>query len=196
MASWQPVVAVGDLHLQIDGTVMCGAHDQLTDWCEHLADNMISNGDQAIIWDIMEGQEKPEKWDLQIPVFPTNDLFETVTLNKLVSYNTLRWIVEWDIDPLSPSVTLGLLNRGEGRNVVRRLMVEYMWSATDNQAPQCKASTHSLPQENLYIRETHPSSKHRAMNVWSVWREGMCIPCMVQTNQLIDLVPDKEGSPW
>jgi hypothetical protein len=188
-----------------NGHLLCNVCDADKLWCQHQED-MIKDltSDQLIIWQKPENAEYPGLVYLMVPIFPSSNMWTRVDLRLHVTPTFVSYKVWWGDCPTAPVddtfgvpeyVYLTTLTPGEGRVILRQLMLEYMWCDKDRRK-ECVSSSHGYHEETLW-REHHKGG-HSLFYAedWSVYTTGMCIYCNMKTdNALSDptMLPETQG---
>lgn len=161
-------------------------------WCNDIALALTEMTDAALIWE-HDPNQLPSDMLLEVPVFPTNNFFELVTLIPIDKQQ--RYDVTWRPDPVDMTwFSLGYLNPGESRRTIRELLIEQMWANWPEQLA-CNASHHNVTAEAIWQQETRPNNKNRFVQFWSVYRTGTCIYCKTHDpSSDPSLVPERQGS--
>ena len=125
---------------------------------------------------------------LQIPIFPTKSLWARGELLYVGKFDAYK--VGIDTDESTQSVHIGFLHRGEGRNVIRQMILDWF----DGQfgastTVKCRSASHKPLQELQWTQAMKDDNK-RIQNLWSVWDTHSCIACIGLVGDMSDLVPD------
>lgn len=177
--------------LRSSGYIECGECD-FAKWCEHNEILTRERGDRRAIW-TNTSDELPESLFLEIPMFPSENFWKKVRLK--LDENMPRYAVHWR-PPLHPdnaeAPLIMFLNPGEGRNVIRTVLVEYMLYSMKPDA-ECKAGHHGYIAQIAWENDMKTSRK--TVQLWSVYTTDMCLTCLVNMNVTDpDLIPDRQGS--
>jgi hypothetical protein len=161
-------------------------------WCEHIEQMIKANGDAGVIFeDFTPGGV--EDLRIEVPMFPTSNLWQPVVLTphkKITAY-----FVDLDVD--SASYELGFLNPGEGRVVLRSMVLSWFAGMVETSTLQCKSKSHGFPAQKAWEQNMKDEGA-RALSLFAVWQQGTCPHCLRQLNDP-DLVPDAgDGGkkPW
>jgi len=169
-------------------------------WCPHLEDLVIKG------WDGIPIFKMPlsiGEFDLMIPIFPTTDQWAKVHLvdPDAAQDEHTRWTVYWDECPTvvrpenayPSSVYVTTLTSGEGRNVIRNTLIEYM-RADLKRKTVCEAAHHGLAAQRDW--DVRSQSPEHVVQAWSVYMTGQCLECRKVDPFAGDLIPDREGGGW
>lgn len=188
-----------------DGYIWCLNHGVNPNkvWCEHLQ-TLMSNRQDFI--PLFSQHPDVAELELQIPVFPSADLWTSVCLVDVSASNggdpsKRRWTVFWHKCPTSrstdpatapPAVYLCTIMSGEGRDVIRTTLIDYMKSDTNRQKT-CLAGQHGFAAELEWL-EYH-KGKTGVIQDWCVYVNDQCLACMKQSVSASDpdLVPENQG---
>lgn len=165
-------------------------------WCQHLADACRTRTDCAAIW-FFPGWEITElaERELSIPIFPTMDLWTAVNLVPHERFR--RYAVYWTHGHATNDLPEFVTNvsPGEGRQVIRMSLIEYMIGKIDVKTTECKAGHHGVQAQSIW--EVHMRQDNTAVpEFWSVFTTDMCVDCQKNLGSFDDLVPDKERNVW
>ena len=172
-----------------DGNIRCQSCPESPTWCMHVEMLTIENGDAEPIWEMGENEAM---FGLQIPMFPTKDLWaraELVYVGKVDAYT-----VGIDTDESTENIRMGFLHRGEGRNVIRQMILDWFdgqFGASTNL--QCMSASHKVSSEIAWIDAMRDDNK-RILNYWSVWDTHSCIYCKNGEGDMSDLIPDASST--
>ena len=156
-----------------NGHIRCTTCDSL--WCAHTEAQVVDHSDSVVIWNRSATTEPlVAEMSLAIPMFPTVNLWTTVQLVLDLTF-AARYEVHWN-RALGEFVQIGSINRGEGRRVIREMLVEHMYG--DRARPdQCEAGIHFLKAEKNW--QASRFSPQRAAWDWCVYTTGMCLTCLI-----------------
>lgn len=158
-------------------------------WCEHVKLFMMSGGDSIIVWEKPENAEYKGNLFLNIPMFPTEDLFIRVLLERVDALPRYRVTWAYDLEVQF----LCFLNPGEGRRVIRNIFIENM-KTSKVEEQTCRAPHHSVHAELTWQEMTRLSHK-RSAQYWSIYTTGQCLTCAkVDPTADPDLVPEQQRS--
>lgn len=164
-------------------------------WCNHIQKAAVLRWDAQAIW--VSGQEQWDSFYLEIPMFPNDNLWASVELIKVDS-KTPVYAVDWHECPtnLNHATRLCYLNPGEGRNVIRQVLVEYMW-ADRFRVKSCKAGHHNYSAEMRWQQDTKSGSSRLAPQYWSVYTTEQCLTCRIgDPSSDPSLIPDTQKTVW
>lgn len=162
-------------------------------WCEHIETLVRENADAEILW-----QDEGEPYDaleLEIPVFPTANLWGRVVLEKSQRIS-LAYRASFFIRPgiTADGVFLGHIHGGEGRYVLRSMLLDYFQGAIDPRTLKCNAGVHTFKQEMKWQSDMKDPNT-AIMQYWSVWVNKTCIGCAIDASDWADLIPDAKSVP-
>jgi hypothetical protein len=193
--SWWSGIADG-LLFSNTGEVFCAFCKEAQKWCSHLQNSMLDYSDSKLIWGLFPETESPNEIEIEIPVFPSFDFWEKVSLVRNTTGSNPVKEIFWTEITSQDHTFLGFLNPGEGRQVIRLLLIQQLWINFDIVNSACLSSTHGPQEQVRWYKQTSPNSNLRPIQFWSVYRTGLCLLCLKKLNSISDLVPDKEGSVW
>lgn len=180
-----------------NGHLVCSRFHPDTDdtphfWCAGIEKFIKTGRDMLMIWDKTPESMHPDTQYLQVPVFPTYNIWTRVTLTLDTRYE--RYQITWaKSDDLLDSEVLGYLNPGEGRSVVRSLLIQKM--ETEHELPKtCGAYAHNFNEEMQFrkrIQGPYAPAEH-----WMIWTTGRCIACERRLLEAFsdDVVPGREST--
>lgn len=160
-------------------------------WCEHIEDFIRHNADAEFWWVPVPTNERL----IMVPIVPTAALWVTMRLEykeKVAAY-----AVSFDDEAFVHF--LGFVHRGEGRYVLRSMMIDWFWGHVDTSTFKCDAFSHGYKREMMW---QHAMQKRSTSfpQLFSLWRTKMCVACHNSTagDDWDDLIPDVDPkvSPW
>lgn len=172
--------------LRTSGHIYCEECDEV--WCNHTKQAIIKRWDAAAIWDKPDDSEYPREFNLQIPMFPTTNLWTEVKLYLPENTPVLRYRVVW---PEKDWPTICFINPGEGRNIIRTSLLDYMLGDPTRQK-ECSASHHGYNAQHVWENDTKPKNKNVWPQMWSVYTTGLCLVCKNVNPTNPDLVPPNQ----
>lgn len=162
--------------------------------CNHVMQYLSSGDDAEMIWQHAPTWDmSAPRWQLNVPVFPSSGQYTFVYLTKTET-TFPRYRVEWlDERPKKAGRPhfLAYLNPGEGRNTIRKLLVEYMLGDREFVGRECTAAHHSVVAEQEWQRKLRLQNAILA-DLWHVYIHGWCIHCSNNTGLDPDLIPAEE----
>lgn len=177
--SWEPT----EFYWTDDGNIVCQACPSTPNWCMHIELLTIENGDANPIWEMGE-----LLWSIQIPLFPTANLWTRASLKYVTKVDA--YAVGISTDEATENIQMGYLHRGEGRNVIRQMILDWFDGQFGRSTTlTCMSSSHK-PFQELQWQEAMKDDNRRIKNLWSVWDTHSCIACSVSPDAFDDLVPD------
>lgn len=173
-----------------NGYLFCSYHENVA-WCEHLKRYIELGADKDTI--------KPSS-TIRVPIFPTSNLWVEVQINEPFSPHVQSAAMEMIYDPdFGPRVVvpLGIWNPGEGRNSIRSVILDYIWSKADlrdrpvGNTPlnlpvytKCPAKIHT-PQAQTKMK-TNESRNWKYVCVWNIVMEKACTTCYQESQGIND----------
>lgn len=180
-------IKLGEVSLICDtGRFLCMLCN--TNWCEHIEIEIKTGEDQKFIWYREENCERRSGILLEIPMFPTVEQWTTVDLSINENAPMPMYTVKWH-DNFICNVT-----QGEGRQVIRICLIEYMYSQPDRQMT-CSDSSHAFAEQMRW--EKDQKSLQKFAQDWTVFVTRKCISCLEKFDPNAmspDLVPDKQNA--
>jgi hypothetical protein len=172
-----------------DGNIECQACPDTPVWCMHIERLTIENGDAEFMWQNF-GEESA--FGLQIPMFPTKSLWTRAELRYVSKVNA--YIVFIQTEEGTEHVQMGYLHQGEGRNVIRQMILDwfdgrYGMSTTI----KCVSASHKVSSEMAWVDAMKDDNK-RILNFWSVWDTHTCVYCKNGEGDISDLIPDASST--
>lgn len=176
------------------GYIICKNHRNIdpaaesnTDWCDHLEYWCKQRQDLDMLI-----RNNSDEYLVRIPMVPTLDLWEIVTLNR-AEFNDKVMVVHWNIFP-NTTQFLTHLRVGEGRLAIRESLFQRML-ADPLRPKECQAAHHSYAAQ-MQFEKNMRTNKSFAEN-WSLWRTLHCLWCNSHDGSGDpDLVPDRERNVW
>lgn len=182
-----------NLVLGANGDVHC---NQCTDevWCVHVKRDFVNHADSALIWHKANNGEYLTSLVLLVPMFPeSGNIWVEVDLRFRDSSALLSVPIysAWISNPtISQSTCIGYITPGEGRAVIRNLIIEFM-RASGNPG-ECKSPAHNYAAQMQWERDKRTSRAHA--QIFSVWWFGKCLSCVKGSVLDDDLIPGKQRS--
>ncbi len=175
------VVAKSNGHLLCEN---CGTY-----WCLHV-EQVVKDGEDADpIWDAYPNTQR-----IEVPIIPTSNLWAPVLLMQPTDAKAKMYKLDYQFD-LTTWSNMGFIHPGEGRSILRSMILEWFTGTQADDAKECESAGHGYHQTLKYEADM----KHPALKIaqqWSIWATGRCIGCTFQSSP--DLVPDAgaNASPW
>jgi hypothetical protein len=164
-------------------------------WCPHLEEAYQTESNSDLLWTLSETGN--DGLIVQVPIFPTKDLFAAVTItDPMNKYRPMR-LVSLGKPGCLEHLFVCYLNEGEGFKAIRGTLIE-MALAKSKQL--CSATHHtSVPQRN-WDRDMLDNAD-RVAQFWSVWYTNWCITCnkIFEQSKIFldpDVVPPKPKTRW
>lgn len=186
------IVKLGELAFDYSsGRIVCDLCQKR--WCSHTQEQVTTGEDQKFIW-FNEGgaAEYAYNMRLEIPMFPSHDLWTSVGLVFVESARIPMYKVEWML--ILDTFFVCNITPGEGRQVIRTCLVEVMYADRSRQEV-CSDSSHG-PNEQLRWESSRGTQHHVAQD-WCIYTTGQCCGCYKKFNAGSipdDLIPPKEGA--
>lgn len=168
------------LKLLDDGSIRCLVCE--LNWCPHTEGSVTNRLDSEIIWDFVNWARKSLL--VEIPVFPSEGFWESVDLRP--DKGTIkRMHIQWP----ATGEWLGFLNPGEGRGIIRELMIDFVRSKVSPNTI-CPAGHHSVEAEAVWQADQKTNRRH--IQMWSLFKTGWCLYCRRYNGTSSDLIPNEE----
>jgi hypothetical protein len=172
--------------LLTDGSVTCQNHPK-KNWCEHIQFLVENDLDSSSIFE-------PYLYHiLQIPMMPSLGLWTKIRLdpvNAITAYSVTNLGFSGNRDDF-----LGMIHPGEGRRVIRLMMLDWFKGHVDYENLICPSSKHSYIAEMVFKSDARQGLTRWLPQVWSIWEAGCCLICSGILNEDFgDLVPE-DGRP-
>lgn len=160
-------------------------------WCDNLAE-VLEHGDDAIL---ISSAER-----VNVPIAPLADIWAVVYIDGGTELANGACMMYLEYQPdlgRQRSEYLGYWNPGEGRDAMKRVIVDW-WKAQLDPAEswadgsimtKCPASVHGLKQSKQLQKIT--SGNERLKCLWNIVMERACTPCIVDTGN-----PDQNQLPF
>lgn len=172
-------------------------------WCLHVRGLVRDGKDLSNFWPTNDlvAPEYNVNCKVYVPVFPDANHWTYV---ELVAYSgpggAARYQILWEDYPLkyvdengtiSPSPVVGFLNRGEGRQVIRSILIEYMWG-DPRRSYECKAAHHGYAQQKAFEANIAQTPEYY-YEAWSIYMTNQCLVCNTITGLDPNLIPASQG---
>jgi hypothetical protein len=180
------------LRMNTTGFIECEHADHKAEsklWCEHIEEDMRTGEDVQFFWP--ENAEQRELITLQMPMFPTSDLWAQVDLEKVDNDFMQMYVVKWISPTTLEKVDITFLTRGDTRMTIREALWRHCCDDPDREK-HCKSSSHGYAQEMHWQNEQR---RNPAACIWCLYQYKQCFAC-VKSMDFDEFVPEKEGSPW
>jgi hypothetical protein len=181
-----------------EGFLECKAHGATTFWCEHIKEVVMKELDRVSF--VPDDVDIYDHHGYQVPIFPEKlHLFGRVVLNgivKNVHAVKVYFIPEGMPDEMDEHY-LGFLHSGEGRKVLRSMLLDFARAYTEQPDFQCRSSSHDFQAQMKWeqIMAQPPDSVIRIATAFSLLNSQMCIACAdpinADTDDNSDLIPTK-----
>lgn len=168
----------------------CGTY-----WCAHIEAYLQTREDWTSLW----GTFPPGHYQaltVQVPIVPTEMLWAECQLTykeKLDAYS----MTHEDGDGFEQFI--GFVHRGEGRIVLRSMMIDWFKSIVNIEALTCTQVSHGFAAQTRWNQNMRDQGRAFAER-WSVWANKKCLYCNgKKEDDFSDLAPDNEarpGRPW
>lgn len=143
-------------------------------WCEHLAKVVTDNkdGEEGMVYDLS---------NVLIPMFPTHGLFTLASLDPNEKAGGRKIFVNQPNEPQPQFI--GFLMPGEGRKVIRAMLIDWAIPNYNPATTQCNSRIHSAPAERYLQRclEAQKGSLGYAQK-WCIITEKLCLMCHDKMN--------------
>ena len=172
------------------GSIRCQMCDDTPDWCMHIEMLTIENGDAESLWKYGEDEAM---FSVQVPMFPTNGLWARAELMYVGKFDAYK--VGIDAEEFTENIRIGFLHRGEGRNVIRQMILDWFDGQFGmSKTIKCMSASHKVSSEIAWVDAMRDDNK-RILNYWSVWDTHSCIYCKNGADtDMSDLVPDASST--
>lgn len=180
-----------------EGFVKCLSCDAI--WCTHVEKSLRLNLDAPTLWERDDADfpdqnnDVPSRFIAKIPLYPSRNLYATISFSTCGIEDTRKLFFEdFPTNALPP---LGYAHKGEGRVVVRTLIVDWFQGVVDPSNLQCAGASHNFATEMRWQQDV--TSKNLGLvfaQYWSVFTTRMCLDCNgnIENLDLEDLVPKEE----
>ena len=170
----------------VNGQWVCTSHDPTQLWCDHIKE-MIENGKDADEYHL--GSR------LQVPIFPSNDIWAPVVIGSepvVARSGMIHMEYQPDIGNVV-NVQLGLWNPGEGMMSMRTVIRDYIQSrihpdenlTSGSFKTTCPNGAHSIKSSTIMDAKCdEPGWKWQCL--WNMVMEKACTPCIVATSGVSD----------
>lgn len=182
-----------DLYVEDNGSMLrCSACNAFR--CRHV-DSVIQLGiDGAYLLDFESAFFVPITPALEVDCIVTPDDVVRVSFSY---HDPEVGLVAQKIDLLGPLIESGLgrLRPGEGRRVVRDLVINYMaaaWGIVDSKDRDCTRRSHGVAAQKAvnraaeYAKQPLPDLTYMYEEIWSMLSVGQCVTCRKITQELLE----------
>lgn len=186
-----------------DGHLACSAHQGKT-WCHEMEQCIKENDDALLIWP--QNVEPASGMTLAVPIIPSKDQWADCILELKENVRAYKiWFKAAHIHgfaSLEELMFIGFLHRGEGRAVVRSILLDYLrmqWEVGVKAGSKhllCANKLHSFKAQMAYEQNIvgHQSA---LVETWSILNTGNCLTCVEgSVDDFDDLIPDAGGKKW
>lgn len=173
-----------------DGNIRCQGCPESPTWCMHVELLTVENGDAEPMWQLFS---EDAAFGLQIPMFPTKNLWARASLMYVGKVDAYK--VGIDAEEFTESIQIGFLHHGEGRNVIRQMILDWFDGQFGmSKTLKCMSASHKVTAEMYWVEAMQDDNK-RIQNLWSVWDTHSCIDCnSLAAGDMSDLVPDASST--
>jgi hypothetical protein len=164
-------------------------NDCAENWCRHIELAINQNEDAETLWQIFDKELDDEGGSLSIyvPISPKNKLWAVVDFQRsaLIPGVMNAFLVR----PERPPIMLGFFNRGDGRLVMRSVILD--WFMSLDSYPECADGTHGWQAERNW-QANLLNSTTKWYEYWCVYFYEKCLTCFQKNMNLdfSDLIPD------
>lgn len=164
-------------------------------WCAHIEEVIKSNLDAETISDLDE--------QIKVPIFPTAAMWANCLLDYIQKLESFKvyFIPEHvrvdDIAKRNYDGFIGFLGKGEGRGVIRSMILDWFKGTVDTEGMLCPMSSHGFAAQVRWERDMQDPTK-AFIQQWAVWSTSKCLGCSGTAAAFDDLIPDDDRapSPW
>lgn len=188
------------------GFLRCGECGDTADWCRHMEGSVRQREDAQSMWEIFDKelcsdlQEHFPHHTIFVPISPTNKLWaEVEVFRSAMIPSAMAMLLMGSGTKAGVVADLGYLNRGDGRNVIRSIIVDWFQGKVEGSLV-CQAGAHGFSQEMQWQKNVKSPHMNLFEN-WSIYFNEQCLSCfqrnMTNANQWPDdLVPEEEKKNW
>jgi hypothetical protein len=154
-------------------------------WCEHVASVVTDAEDAVTLWEDLEKDDGDA--DLLIPLYPSGGIWVLTALRAVPDFASARMILLHN-EQESSTYELGFLSRGDGRGVVRSILIDWFSGMYGEEKRRCPLTSHGYREEMAYAENMKSIPFYEN---WSIWHDGKCLSCArgVDTQDFSDLIP-------
>lgn len=173
-----------------NGHLLCEYHN--TYWCIDIEDFVKSGADAELVW-----MNYPDETMIEVPIIPTSNLWASVWLRKPDAAPVQMYRVGFQQEDNVETVFMGFLHVGEGRSVMRNMILDWFSGTQDIENLVCQSRGHGYKENKRWEHDKKYPALYMAQ-LWSVWRTRNCLSCTFDAASNKDLVPDAgpTASPW
>lgn len=187
------------------GALRCGQHGEPgRDWCDHISRYVQSDQDSEMIHTGLT---------LQVPIFPTQDIFASVRIGDQVVGGSALMELEYTPDiGKAVKIQLGFWNPGEGMRSIRFVIIDYLLSKVDpnetfEKGPiktKCPNGAHSMKSARIMSHKSDANVQWKWKCLWNIVMEKACTPCVEESSGVSDsnfgiddsVVTQGSSRPW
>lgn len=172
--------------ISLEGQPLTCSYHTNEPWCDHMMQAIQGGHDAEHLW------ESPPK-DLQVPVLPTEGLFQNVSMWEVEDDPNIRQVNMFSDDTgAGIDNFLGFIGPGEGRLALRQLVINW-YEVQMASIDKCISGNHGMAAEKEW-QANLKSTKKGFVDKWHVIKHKKCKWCFLrsQFSGTDDLVP---GSP-
>lgn len=171
-------------------------------WCEHIEKWVRDMDDAPFIW--MGFSDKSlASADVAVPIVPTADVWELASLRRLDPRkdSVEVWIKDDGANTVvDKDIFIGFLNPGEGRFVLREMLLDWFIGTIQAQIEKqkCSAPGHGYTQTVRWNADMQEGGGVALVQQWTVWSTGRCLGCTFDPSSAAQFVPDAgpTRNPW
>lgn len=151
-------------------------------WCEHCEKLVRANGDAEAVW----LENRPSIHHIEVPMFPNLNMWRRTELVFVPRLDAYKMTIATP-NMTEPYTVLGFLHEGEGRMVMRSMILDWFVAFAPSDL-MCRASSHKFRQEMKWQDDMKDHNK-AIVQRWSVWSNGVCTGCTM-ADDWADLIPE------
>lgn len=168
------------------GFVECKACGQY--WCSHVEALVNAHGDAVDIW---RPDEIREEITVQVPVMPSQAMWLGCFLTYEPNLGAYKVMIP-DLSAGGPGIEtafLGFIYYGEGRMILRSMILDWFKGDIARMSLECPQTSHSVKSQARWQHDMKSDGIAFAQH-WSIWAYNKCLGCRGMDDSSDDLVPD------
>lgn len=159
----------------VPGYLKCGVCSAI--WCTHIRDIIQRGEDASSMWEEFHS----EQWDLvSIPLVPTDSIHIVTILEPISEEIDYALSVSVHLPGDTPSKLspfLGHINEGEGRSVIREMIIDWFEPEVEKPQEKCLSHRHDRSRDYHLYKHLNGNYNKRYSNQWTLHFFRLCMKC-------------------
>lgn len=144
-------------------------------WCRHIQYVVEHGLDDRSVWDHGFSLD-PCLPNVSIPVMPSFSLWMSVKLTRVGDSTAVLKVYIHHPRPTEAEKLLGFIGEGEGRNILRQMVIEWFEPRLHGDPVACGNILHSVGRD-VRQSEVVQDEAGKFANAWTLYHFGECIVC-------------------